>query len=163
MIDDKDHKIACMISMDMTHESIAKHLGVSRVSVTKRVGKIKDEAPWLLEVFDEDKFRANEATKVAEVRNRILQTLRNLTPKQLAKMSVPQLTTAYGTLYDKDEKLEQRRQLSEDVIKKIEYTPEEQEQLKQLMGLRTQRRLEEAKAKSKAKVQEAEVIASPDE
>ncbi len=142
-----DMELALLLADGRTHQECADELGVSRVAVSKRIKKLKETNPYLLEGTTVDKFRSNESDQVAKARQYILNAVmqRVTSPKGLNRESLPQLIKAFAILWDKDEKIQDRVALKEDVIRKIEYSPEELAMIKKLMGLKTQQALEEAR------------------
>jgi predicted transcriptional regulator len=140
--DDKD--LALLNARGLTHQQMADELGVSRVAVSKRIAKLKETNPWMLELTTVDKFREGESDMVASVRQMLLEALKNKTHKNLQQMSVNQLATAYAILWDKDEKIQDRQLIKREIVKKIDFTPDQQEMMRALIEDRTKEAIRKA-------------------
>jgi hypothetical protein len=126
---------------------MADELGVSRVAIGKRMTKLRETNPWMLELTTVEKFRDGESDMVAGVRQMLLEALRNKTHKGLQQMSVNQLATAYAILWDKDEKIRDRQLIKEKVIKELELNSEQKDLLAKLIESKTRAALEQASPK----------------
>jgi hypothetical protein len=141
-IDDKE--LALLNARGYKPQQMADELGVSVVAIRKRMTKLREDNPWMLELTTVEKFRDGESDMVAGVRQMLLEALRNKTHKNLQQMSVNQLATAYAILWDKDEKIRDRQLIKEKIVKEIALTPEQQELLGKLIESKTRAALEQA-------------------
>lgn len=141
-IDDKE--LALLNARGFSQQQIADELGVSRVAVNKRMTKLREESPWMLELTTVEKFREGESDMVAGVRQMLLEALRNKTHKNLQQMSVNQLATAYAILWDKDEKIRDRQMIKQKMVDEIELTDEQKQLLSNLIESRTREAIQQA-------------------
>jgi predicted transcriptional regulator len=141
-IDDKE--LALLNARGYSQQQMADELGVSRVAIGKRLTKLRAESPWMLELTTVEKFRDNESDMVAGVRQMLLEALRNKTHKNLQQMSVNQLATAYAILWDKDEKIQDRKMIKQKVVDSLELTDEQKQLIGKLIESRTRAAIEEA-------------------
>lgn len=141
-IDDKE--LALLNARGLTQQAIADELGVSRVAVGKRLAKLRESSPWMLELTTVQKFREGESDMVAGVRQMLLEALRNKTHKNLQQMSVNQLATAYAILWDKDEKIQDRKMIKQKIVDELELTEEQKELMSKLIESKTRAAIEQA-------------------
>jgi len=139
-----DHDIATLLGEGRTHQQIADELGLSRVGITSRIGKLKQSNPDLLESTSIDKFRESESDQVARARQHILNAVLNrvVSPKGLNRESLPQLIKSFAILWDKDEKIQDKMRVMKHAhIVRHELDQKSQELLDSLMAHRKEQAL----------------------
>lgn len=137
-----DLELIYLHGLGMTHQQIADKLGVTRSTVTVAIGKIKDEYPDLLKAEDLETFRNRESDHLGELRRFLLAAIKQKVLKMnLNQISFQQLSTLYGTIFDKDRLL--RGEATEHVAHahKGMLDAEDRKLLKETISKMTQRAL----------------------
>ena len=92
-----------MVGMGMNHREIAEKLDCSRGAISLAIKKLRETAPELLALQSVEDFRKNETVDLAGLRQVVLGALRRkLNTTSLAAISIQQLATLYGIMFDKD-------------------------------------------------------------
>lgn len=98
-----DLELIYLHGLGLTQQQIADKLDVNRTTVTLAIGKLKKEYPELLESEDLEEFRNRESDHLGELRKMLLFALKQKVMKMdLKNISFQQLSTLYGTIFDKD-------------------------------------------------------------
>lgn len=99
----QDLELAYLYGLGMTNQEIADKIGVTQPAVSNALKKLRKESPELLEEQGTELFRAGESDRLAEMRKIILGSIRRkLSTMSLGTVSLQQLATLYGVLFDKD-------------------------------------------------------------
>lgn len=99
----QDLELAYLFNLGLNQQEIADKLGVGRSSVTNALKRLRAEQPELLELVSVDEFRKNEGTELGSMRQMLLAAMKKkLRKTPLSQISLLQLNTLYGTLFDKD-------------------------------------------------------------
>lgn len=140
-----DTDIIALVQDGRTQQEIADELGVTRVTVSRRISKIRKTDPDLVTQIQVDKFRGDEPDLLTRARAVYLYRLLNISPAELAALSPRQAAIIYGTLYDKDEKVQARKQIQEKLIDQVELDDNQKQMLKDLIEYRTKIALGQAR------------------
>jgi len=98
-----DLELSYLSGMGYTHDEMAEKLGVSRSTITSNLLRLKKESPELLNMIEVEEFRKQETDDLARLRQIILGSIRKkLNTTSLSTVSMQQLATLYGILFDKD-------------------------------------------------------------
>jgi len=123
----------------LTHEAIAKSLGVSRGAVTKALKKVP---PSVLAARNVETFRNARADIFAEAQRLALTYL--MDPTKLKAASPQQLMTVIGILYDK-ERLEQGKATEHVAVAQVsKLDPDSLKAIKDAIRRSTQQKIAEA-------------------
>ncbi len=99
----QDLELAFLVGKGMTQKEIAEQLKVSLPTVKDALRRVRAEHPELLEEKTIEVFRQEESDDLANMRRVILHSLRRkLNTLSLSTVSIQQLSTLYGILFDKD-------------------------------------------------------------
>jgi hypothetical protein len=97
-----DLELIFLYGIGLTQDQMAHKLEVSRSAVAQRLRKLRDENPELLKEDTVTEFRAGESDELATLRKIILRSMKTRVMKDLKSISLSQLSTLYGILFDKD-------------------------------------------------------------
>jgi transposase len=136
-----EQELILYLGQGLTHQQIADKIGVSRPAVTKAVGKLPKD---LVIQKDLKQFRGMRADAFAEIQQSILNIIKSKLIREGEKISVQQLGTLFGILYDK-ERLEQGKateHVAHATFKQL--TTEDRKMLKDFIKKRTKRIVDNA-------------------
>lgn len=136
-IDDKT-KLKRLHMAGLNHDEIAEFFGVSRVAVTKMVGKMGLDCPK----YTPEEFKARMEHEMLERMNKLLGSM---TPDKIASASLSQLIMAFGILYDKVRL--QRGESTQNVaaLNVHKLDPKALEAIKAVIDMETNKKLAEAR------------------
>jgi len=98
----QDLELAYLVSLGMSQQEIADKLDVGRSSVTNAMKRLRAEQPQLLEMVSAEEFKKKEGNELDMLRQMIIGALKKkIRNTSLSQMSLLQLNTLYGTLFDK--------------------------------------------------------------
>ena len=134
----------------LTHDDIASIFGVSRVAVTNKVKKMGLQR---VTATPEE----YEAALSAELMNKIQLVMQQITADKINQASLSQLGVLLGILYDKRTQHEKRGLPEISYVGVVhKFDPKSLDQLKEIMGKETAKRLEESRKQTMKELQEAQ-------
>jgi len=129
----------CYYGTPLTHDELATIFGVSRVAVTNKVKKLGLERKYETPAEYEAKMGDDLMNKIQVIMNQI-------TADKISKASLSQLGTLLGILYDKRQLHEKRGTPEISYVGVVhKFDPKSLEQLKDVMKVETQKRIEESR------------------
>lgn len=136
-IDDKT-KLKRLHMAGLNHDEIAEFFGVSRVAVTKMVGKMGLEAPK----YTPEEFKGRMEHEMLDRMNKLLGSM---SADKIASASLSQLIMAFGILYDKVRL--QRGESTQNVaaLNVHKLDPKALEAIKAVIDMETTKKLVEAR------------------
>jgi predicted DNA-binding protein YlxM (UPF0122 family) len=135
----------------LTHDEIADIFGVSRVAVTNKVKKKGLERKY-------DTPKEYEAKMGDDLMNKIQVIMNQITADKISKASLSQLGTLLGILYDKRQLHEKRGTPEISYVGVVhKFDPKSLEQLKDVMKVETQKRIEESRDVARQSMKESAI------
>ena len=97
-----DMELAYLVGLGMSQQEIADKLEVGRSTVTLALKRLRAEQPQLLDLKSAEEFNKGEGSELDAIRQMVIGALKKkIRNTPLSQMSILQLNTLYGTLFDK--------------------------------------------------------------
>jgi biotin operon repressor len=141
-----EQELILYLGQGLTHEQIAQKMGVSRPAITKAVGRLPQD---IMIKADIKEFRLLRADAFAQIQQSIINIMKMKLAREGDKISLNQLGTLFGILYDK-ERLEQGKateHIAHATYKQL--TPEDRKMLRDFINQRTKRIVAESDEENK--------------